>query len=408
MENNITTPQPILVVTGSLNRGGTEMHLLNVLPELDRRRFQTKMFCIAERGELADVMESSAVSVVGPWVCSSERRRSLLFRAFRLSATAFQLWLYLIIQRPKAVHFFLPESYLVGAPMAILAGLRCLIMSRRSQNRYREGRRFLGWFESALHRRMRCVLANSQACLRELVSEEGVPSARAGLIYNGIRDVPAISYEERRSVRLDLGVTGEALLLIVVANLIPYKGHEDLMSGLAQIAAELPSDWRLLVVGRDDGIGERLSAQVVRLGIADHVQFLGMRKDVSLLLGASDIGILCSHQEGFSNALLEGMAASLPMVATDVGGNAEALVHGVTGLLVPSGDPGALGEAILQLSKNPVMRKRMGEAGRQRIQECFTLERCVRNYDRLYSALLNGQEVDQLPGVRAQDHYVRN
>ena len=95
------------------------------------------------------------------------------------------------------------------------------------------------------------------------------------------------------------------------------------------------------------------------------------------LLRAADIGMLCSHEEGFSNALLECMAASLPVVATDVGGNAEAVVDRETGLLVPSQAPDQLAQAILELARSPDLRLRFGAAGRSRVETLFSLRSSV-------------------------------
>ena len=117
--------------------------------------------------------------------------------------------------------------------------------------------------------------------------------------------------------------------------------------------------------------------------------FLGSRKDVGSLLAASDIGILCSHEEGFSNAILEGMAAGLPMIVSDVGGNAEAVIHDETGLVVPAGDPKALANAIVALIGNPERCRTMGHAGRMRTERSFSMEACVEEYNRLYKNLLS-------------------
>jgi len=124
--------------------------------------------------------------------------------------------------------------------------------------------------------------------------------------------------------------------------------------------------------------------------IQENVMFLGSRDDVSALLAASDIGILSSHEEGFSNAILESMAASLPMIVSDVGGNAEAVIHGETGLVVPAGDPKALAEAIAELVGAPERCHAMGQAGRTRIEQSFSMETCIKNYNRLYAGLLSG------------------
>src|SRR5205823_891079 len=126
---------------------------------------------------------------------------------------------------------------------------------------------------------------------------------------------------------------------IIVANLIPYKAHTDLFHALAQISPKLPADWTLLCVGRDTGYGAKLEKFSQELKLSDHIQFLGERRDVRELLAHAHIGILCSHEEGFANAILEGMTTGLPMIVTDVGGNAEAVVHEKTGLVVPPHDP---------------------------------------------------------------------
>ena len=116
--------------------------------------------------------------------------------------------------------------------------------------------------------------------------------------------------------------------------------------------------------------------------------WLGQRDDAPALLAAAGVGILCSHQEGFSNSILEGMAAGLPMLVTDVGGNAEAVVDGETGLVVPAHDPARLGAALASLAGDPAPRRAMGAAGRRRAAEHFSLDECVAAYERLYEGLL--------------------
>src|SRR4029079_17142928 len=100
------------------------------------------------------------------------------------------------------------------------------------------------------------------------------------------------------------------------------------------------------------------------LGIEENIKLLGARTDIAALLAAADIGVLASHEEGFANSILEGMASGLPMIVTDVGGNAEAVVNGVTGLVVPPRDARALGSAILKLALDPEFLRTMGDAGR--------------------------------------------
>src|SRR5262249_53699143 len=228
---------------------------------------------------------------------------------------------------------------------------------------------------------------NSRAVVREL-AEEGVPRERLRLIYSGIdlaRMRPARGPEEMRA---ELGIEPNALVFVKVANLIPYKGHADLLAALDIAHANLPPQWRLICVGRDDGIGATLRTDAVARGLENNLLWLGERRDVADLLGASDIGLLCSHEEGFSNAVLEKMAMSLPMIVTDVGGNREAVLDGECGIVVPPQEPSELAAAILKLARDPERRRHMGAAAKARVEDQFSMERCVADYEALYGAIL--------------------
>ena len=109
---------------------------------------------------------------------------------------------------------------------------------------------------------------------------------------------------------------------------------------------------------------------------------------LTALLEAADFGVLPSRaNEGFSNAILELMRAGLPMIVTDIGGNAEAVVDGETGFVVPAADPAALAAALLRLAQDPALRRKLGEAGRERLAKHFTLADCVAKYRALYDEL---------------------
>ena len=170
-------------------------------------------------------------------------------------------------------------------------------------------------------------------------------------------------------------------------DLIPYKGHGDLLSALGSIRDALVDDWRLLCAGRDDGIGAELRRQAQAAGIDSNVLWLGSRSDIPELYGAADIAVLCSHQEGFSNSLLEAMRAGLGIVATEVGGNAEALDGGSAGLLVPAREPRALAHAIKRLADDPELRSTLGTCARARIADHFSLERSASEHGDLYRRL---------------------
>jgi glycosyltransferase involved in cell wall biosynthesis len=232
---------------------------------------------------------------------------------------------------------------------------------------------------------MDAVTGNSRAVVKEL-SAEGVPESKLPLIYNGI-DIA--SGMDRSEARHALGLKDDALVGVMVANLIPYKGHHDLIEGLGLIAGQLPKGWRVLLAGRDEGLRPELEALAAARGIGEHIDFLGERSDVPRLLAAGDFGLLTSHEEGFSNVVLEGMSAGLPMIVTDVGGNAEAVLDGETGFVVPPSNPKAIGAAVLRLAGDRKVRASLGEAGRKRVAEHFSMDACLNAHLQLYRSLLD-------------------
>jgi len=367
----------ILYVIGSLDLGGAERHVAALAPQLKKRGWQPVIYCLTARGSQADAIAGSGVPVLGPrWEMAGGQ--TAVGKFFRLIASSLRLLTVMLKQRPDIAHFFLPAAYIIGAPIAMAARVPVRIMSRRSLNRYQRKHPISRRFEHLLHRHMQMLLGNSMAVVKEL-REEAADKTPVELVYNGI------VASESRSAR-DFDPAG--LTLIIVANLIPYKGHTDLLHALAAVAGKLPASWELLCVGRDDGLGPTLRKLARELQIDTHITLLGSRTDIPDLLASADIGILCSHEEGFSNAILEGMAAGLPMVVTDVGGNAEAVVDQETGLVVPAHDPATLGAAIARLASDRKLRKRLGAAARPRVEERFSMEQCVQRYDEIYRSLI--------------------
>jgi len=368
----------ILIVIGQLGVGGTERHLAQVLPRLRDSGLAPSVFALKAGGAVGAELATRDIPVIA---CSDRRDgwRGVLQAAALLRRVVREC-------RPHVVHFYLPAAYLVGSVATCRQRVK-RVMSRRSLASYQSHYPGVRGFERLLHPRMDAVLANSRAVARELAAE-GVSPQRLGVIYNGVVD--RARAHSRGGTRAVLDLAPDALVCAMIANLIPYKGHADFLDALALVSARLPPDWTVLFAGRDDGIGEALRARAQRLGIDAHLRWLGAVDDVGPLLAAADIGVLASHEEGFSNAILEGMAAGLPMVVTDVGGNAEAIVDGVCGRVVPARDPAALAAALLELAGDPAARARMGQAARARAATHFTLEACVARYATFYRNLVAG------------------
>ena len=293
----------------------------------------------------------------------------------------------LLKEQPTIIHYFLPEAYLVGAVCSIFSPRSIRVMSRRSLNVYQKQKPLLKHFEYFIHRFMHLILGNSKAVVNEL-NEEGIEKDKIKLIYNGIVTPELINNELKNCVRKILDMSESILVISIISNLIPYKGHKDLLYALKTISAELPKEWLLLCVGRDSGYSKELINLAEELNLNEHIKFVDHTRDTASYLDAADIGVLPSHQEGFSNSLLEGMSHGLPMIAADVGGNSEAITDGINGFIVPAHSPELLGEKILLLVKDVDIRNKFGRKAYETVKKNFSIDQCVSQYISTYNDLL--------------------
>lgn len=393
----MSDPLDILIVIGGLNVGGAERHVSYVTRALCRAGWSIGVYSLAGDGPLRADLESAGVKVISPPAGQTSFGRLLILRPLWMLIAGTHVIYTMLRMRPKIVHFFLPAAYLIGAIAASLARMKIRVMSRRSLNDYQLAYPMMRWLELKLHSRMDAVMGNSMAVVRQLHDEEEVSGDKLGLIYNGI-ELP-VRDTDRATLRSSLAIAGPTLVFTIVANLIPYKGHRDLITAFGLAKDRIGQPWYLLIVGRDDGIGSEILTMARELGIDRNISFLGSRSDVASLMSASDVGLLSSHQEGFSNTILEAMAAGLPMIVTNVGGNAEAVVDGETGLVVPPHDPGSFAEAIVRVARDPSLRERYGAAGRKRVEALFLLDTCVARYESLYRGLMQGKIPRDIPEV---------
>ena len=369
------------IIIPYLEMGGTERHLSLLLPELARKGWMIKLLVLTSHLPLKDYF--SHPNIVIKHLPSSS---SSFLPPFRHLWHIFKLLVCEFRQDPTSLtHFFLPKAYLIGMPLAKLCRVKGpLVMSRRSLNFYQKRHRIL-YLERFLHPFCTLILANSLSVKTQLNTQEKVPESHLHLVYNGIEENPP-PLKEKKNPQTDH--KEDEFHMTMVANLIFYKGHLDLFRALNLIYSELPKNWTLTLVGQDRGLLSSLKKQATLLGLSQHINWILNSQDPTLYLQSSDIGILPSHEEGFSNALLEMMRVGLPVVATRVGGNAEAVLHAETGLLVSPQAPQELAEAILLLARDKTLRKSMGTKALKHFQEHFTLSQCVQAYDNLYQRLL--------------------
>lgn len=219
-----------------------------------------------------------------------------------------------------------------------------------------------------------------------LVRYEAFAKDRIEVIPNGIDGSRFETPVDALAVRSALGIEPAAPVVSCVARLVPVKNHAMLLHAWRRIADVWPG--ATLLLAGDGPSRPALEALSSKLGLGSAVRFLGDRRDVPELVGASDFHVLSSDSEGMSLTLLEAMAAGKANVATDVGGNPEVLQDGRTGLLVPARDAHALAAAMATLLQSRAIAARMGEAAREAFRRRFTLTAMVGAYEQLYLDVL--------------------
>jgi L-malate glycosyltransferase len=294
-------------------------------------------------------------------------------------AAARELKRFLREQRVVLVQTFFESSDLWTGPVAKLMAKAKLIWSRRDMGILR-GRK-----HQVAYRMMRRlpdrVFAVSEQVRRHAIEVDGVPAERVETLYSGL-DLG--SWRARAQ-----GAPSAEPLIVTVGNLRRVKGHDVLVRAAAEVLREFPTA-RFRIAGDvlEPEYAAELHALVRELGIEERFEFAGGVKDLLGFLGEADVFVLPSRSEGFSNAIIEAMAAGLPVVATDVGGNAEAVVEGVTGRIVRPESVEELASAMRGVLAEPERAREMGRAGRQRVLERFTTEAMMRQLVAAYQKVL--------------------
>lgn len=375
----------IAFVIGTLDIGGTETQMCRLARELTAEGHEVEVLVLAGRGPLAEVLEAAGIAWRGfgylglrfrddlgrfrPWVVLSEFRK--FFEEFR---KFFEMWREFRRFKPDVCHAFLFAAYVIALPCAALARVPVRVGGRRGVSRPYAGSLILRALERLSDRCAHAIAANSRAVAQDVIVHEGVAPAKICVIHNGVDVPPATVPVEHQPA------TG-----LIVANLIYYKGHADLVSALALL--EDPPTIRAVGEGPER---PALEAKIAECGLDGVLRLEGTVPDASRLYLEVQFGLLASHEEGFPNAILEAMAAGVPVVATAVGGVPEMVEHEVTGLLVPPRRPAALAEAIARIASDPRLRVRLGREARERARRDFSWERCRESHLALYRELLGG------------------
>lgn len=378
----------IVFVLGPLDLGGTERQFLETVRKLDRSRFQLSVFACKSQGNVRKELEVLQIP----------------FTSFELSAPRGrwhpQSWINFIQFLWKIIGYFRQEqphimqSYLMwmnilGGFTAKITGIPIIITGRRAivNEKYMPLPRIDQWLQDLSNLTATIVVANSKVVRDDCLQREHyLAPQKIRVIHNGVDTNRFRSSINKFQKKRELQLPEDSQVIGIVATLHPRKGHHIFLEAAQKVLRTFPkTSW--LIVGRDDGIRSELETFAKDLKIWEAVFFAGERHDISEILAIIDIQVSASYIEGLSNALLEGMAAGNPIVATDIGGNQELVVPEQTGLLVPAGDPEKLAQAILRLLCDKSLRERMGQAVQIRVNAFFSIEHTIKNLEALYEEL---------------------
>ena len=372
--------EPIRVVycIDNMQLGGTELNAVRTAERLDRRRFAISVVCIRANGPLMARYKDAGIqvhpfpmsSLLGPRAVQQAIRLIGLFRS----------------ERTDVVHSHDAYTSVFATLCARVAGVRGVIASRRSwHSPHLQGRIMRA--NRVAYRFAHRVVGNSPSVSRLVETEGGVPASRIVTIPNFLdpQSFEPLSDEDRRRLLAEIGVPSGAFVIGIVARLSAVKDHATLLRAIEMLTPTIPA-LHCVLVGDGPERG-RIEALARELGIADRVHLAGERPQLPNLHALFDVSVLCSTSEAFPNSVLEAMAVSRPVVATNVGGTPDAVRDGETGLLVPPSDPSRLAAAIRRLYEEPSLRADLGSAGRAAARSDYSASAVIGQVEALYTEL---------------------
>lgn len=384
-------PVRLLKVMTLFAAGGTEGQVLNLVRRLDRSLFDLQFVCLRKWGHYLEEIEQRNIPI-------TEYRLTSFFTP-QLLNLQWQFAQQLRRQRVEIVHSYNFYSNVFAIPAAKMAGVPVTIASIRDQ----------GVYLSPLQKKVQkwaCGFADkilvNAGSIRDWLLDEGYAPEKIDIIRNGI---DLTRYPRRAApspIRAELGLPADAPLVMMLSRLNPQKGVDDFIKAAALIKLQMPNV-RFLIIGerlqhrdghfqQDTSYHRQLHDLALNLGVDDRLIFTGHRTDVPEILAEGAVSVLPSHSEGLSNTLLESMAAGLPVVATQVGGNAELVQDGINGFLIPPQSPATLAHVILRILQDKPLATRFSQAARARASEYFSMERMVQDTQALYAAQLQERQ----------------
>jgi glycosyltransferase involved in cell wall biosynthesis len=368
----------ILHLITSLEVGGAQHGMLLGLPRFNLDRYEHIVCSLMDRMQMAEQFSRAGIEVRS----LNLKRKTDLAVGWRLRSLIGEI-------RPDILHTYLLHSNVLGRVVGRLTGVPKIIGSERTIGQARRWGRLLTKLTNPL---TDAVEVNSEIGAKAISADLGIPYSKIEVVRSGI-DLTAYSTSNGRDeTRASLGLTSDQHLVLYIGRLRRVKGVEYGLKAFALVLKEHPSA-HMALAGEGDQL-DSLMSLTNKLGISENVTFLGVRNDLPSILNSADSVLMPSLNEGFPRTAIESMAAGKPIVATRVGGTPEAIIDRETGILVGVRDVDAMSRAVSELINTPELRSRLGQAGRNRAQDNYSVEQYVSRLDGLYRELSGVPESD--------------
>ena len=373
-QKNQNSKPKVIFLIWALAVGGAERFLLNLVQRFPQERFLIKVVCISHKGVWAKLLEEAGIELL-----TVHKRKWLDLMVLPRLISIFRK------ERPDIVNTHLWTADLWGRLAAILTGVPYIIVTEQNVDVWKR------WYHKMIDKflfiwtdRVICVSEMVQAFYRDHLH---VPQNKLQIIPNAI---DLSDFDQSPSSLLARGTRDchpGKFLFVCVARLVKQKAHEILLYSTNILVGQGFEDFHVLIVG-DGELRAHLEKLKDSLSLSEWVSFLGIRTDIQSILSSCDAFILSSNYEGLPLSILEAMAAQIPVIATDVGGNSQVVRNDLNGYLVPPKNPGAFALAMSRLLQDKSKARLMGQAGRKIVETEYNMDISVQATEALFQQCL--------------------
>jgi len=370
-----TVKKNVMFAIWALEPGGAEQMVISLASGLDRTRYNPIICCLNHKGRFASRLEQGDVKVIelnkGPAIDFLIIPKLIkVMRRYKIDIVHTHLW---------TADFW-------GRIAAKLAGIPIIISTAHNVDIWKP-KLFL-WFDRVLSKSTDKIIAVSKKVRLFYIEKAGIEKDKLITIYNGVASKKTgIEAGDRLKKRKELDLGSKDKIIAVIGRLVEQKGHIYFLEAMKKISSEIPK-LKALIIG-DGPLKNRLMDKARELGLEGKVIFTGIREDISEILPLIQFLVMPSLYEGLPIVALEAMAQGKPIIATEVGGIPEAVLHNKTGILVPPGNPSLLAESIIQLTESCELRKSFGKEAKKLVREQFDLKQMLKHTQAIYDEASN-------------------